>query len=390
MNLLSKLIFIWKKPKIIIVTGKGRDITAEAIFQVLNQKFSTSAPTIRGYDGSAVAASAGGKIRKITEDNLGFLKQEEILIFETKLEKAKNFSFFVKNSKLPILVVTQVGEIPPDKAFFAGERNETTEIKKLTKILPPFSRLILNFDDETVREITEETNVFALTFGFQEGADFQSTDLRLNKGVNFKINYRGNIVPIWLDSLFGKEQIYSALAAAACGIIFDLNLVEISQALKFYKGLPGRMRLIKGIKRSFILDDSATSSVFSMTEALEILGKTEIEKLVHRSLGEGGRKIAVLGDILGIGKYTIEAHETIGEKVAATSNLLFTIGSRAKFIGEAAKNKGFPEEKIFQFDEINLAVQALKREIKEDDLILIDGSTEMKMSEIVKEIKAVQ
>jgi len=180
MNLLSKFIFLLKKPRIIIVTGKGRALAAEAIFQVL--------------------------------------KQKGILIFETELDKVEDFRFFVKNSRLPILVVTHIGEIPPDKDFFAGERGEVAEIKKLAKTLPPFAHLVLNFDDETVREIDEETNVFSLTFGFQEKADIKASDLHLNKGINFKINQKGNIVPVWLDSLYGKEHIYAALATVGCGI----------------------------------------------------------------------------------------------------------------------------------------------------------------------------
>lgn len=403
MNLLAKLIFLLRKPKIIIVTGNGRLCAAEAIFQVLNQHFSTSAPTSRSYGGSALTPGGGGKVKKLSEKKANFLDvlKNGILIFETKLKNPREFSFFIKNSKLPILVVTQIGEIPPDKDFFAGEKKEAEEIKKLAKILPSFSRLILNFDDETVREMKDETNLFSLTFGFQEKTDFRASDLKLNSGINFKINYQGNIVPIWLDYLFGKEQIYSALAAAVVGIIFDLNLVEISQALRFYKGLPGKMRLISGIKNSWILDDSESATLFSMIEALEILGKINIEELTRlrqasvfadrsrlrpTKVGGQGRKIAILGDVLGIGKYTIEAHEAIGEKVVGAADLLFTIGARAKFIAQGAKNKGFLEENIFQFDEAKDAILALKTEIKENDLILIDGSTEMKMGKIVKEI----
>jgi len=91
--------------------------------------------------------------------------------------------------------------------------------------------------------------------------------------------------------------------------------------------------------------------------------------------------------VMGIGKYTIEAHETIGERVVRNSDLLFTIGPRARFIAEGAKNKGFPLEKIFQFDTINEAKLKLKEEIKEGDLILVDGSKEMEMGKIVEEIK---
>jgi len=369
-NFLTKFFFFFKKPKIIFVTGNGKSCVAEAIYQVLREHF---------------------KIRKISEINLPLVKKGEILIFEKKVENHRDFEFLVRNSELPILVVTHVGEIPFDQdynppttlppsvgPFFAGEREDTEEILKLAKILPSHSPLILNFDDETIREIKDLTNLKTLTFGFQERADFRATDIKLNLGTNFKLNYQGNVIPVWLEKLFGKEQIYATLAATCVGTIFNLNLVEISQTLKSYQSLPGKMRIIKGIKNSLILDDSESASAITMTEALEILGKIKIE----------GRKVAILGDILGIGKYVIEAHESIGGRVARVANLLFTIGPRARFIAQGAYIKGMPEEKIFQFEKVEETGKALRNEIKEGDLILVDGSKEMKMGKVVEEIKA--
>jgi len=342
LNFLSKITFYLKRPKVVIVTGEGRACAGEAIRKVLEQV------------------------------------KNEILVVEAELQQLDDLEFLVKNSSLPILVVTQIGDIPFDKDFFAGDRGKTIEIRKLTKILPAHGFLILNFDDETVREIKTESRASSLTFGFQDAADFRVSDINLNTGTNFKINYKGNIVPVWLEKLFGKEQIYSALAAAGVGVIFDLNLVEISQALKDYQSLPGKMRLIKGIKNSWILDDSESATVFSMAEALEILGKIKGP--------EFHRRIAVLGDVLGIGKYTIEAHEAMGEKVYSAADLLFTFGLRAKFIAQGAYTKGMALEKIFQFDTIEEGKIRLQDEIREGDLILVDGSKEMKMEKIVKEV----
>jgi len=349
MGFFSKLIFLLKKPKVIIVTGKGRRCAKEAIFQVLKSYFKL---------------------------------EDEILILETDLTDSastEKLKFLIKHSSLPILVVTHLGEIPPEVDFFAAERGKANQIRELAKLMPTFGYLILNFDDETVREIKDETNLKELTFGFGEGANFQATDIKLNTGTNFKINYKGNIVPVWLERIFGKEQIYSALSAASVGIVLDLNLVEISQGLKNYQSLPGKMRLISGIKNSWILDDSESATVFSMVEAIEILGGVQ----------EFKRKIAVLGDVVGIGKYTIEAHEAIGERVAKNANLLFTFGQRAKFIAQGAIQKGMALEKIFQFDTAEEGKIRLQDEIKEGDLILVDGSKEMEMGKIVEEIKSV-
>ncbi|MEA3344096.1 MAG: cyanophycin synthetase [Patescibacteria group bacterium] len=373
MNFLKKIIFSRKKPQVIFIAGKGSSLTAEAVFQILKPYF---------------------KVRKISDQNLPLVKdKDEILIFENELSDNENniekFIFLLKKSKSPIFIATRMGEMFPGKDFFASEIEETSLMKKIAKILPEQSSLILNFDDETVREIKNTSKASSLTYGFQTGANFQITGLNIDlSGTNFKVNYEGNMIPFWLEKLFGKEVLYSVLAGICVGVIKKINLIEISKTLKFYKSLPGRMKLIKGVKNSLILDDSENATPFSMIQALEILGELETDELMNILKGPvTGRRIAVLGDVLGIGKYTIEAHQTIGEKVAENSDLLFTIGARARFIAQGAKEKGMKEENIFEFDRTEEAKIQLQKEIKENDLILIDGSKEMKMQEVVQEIE---
>jgi len=92
--------------------------------------------------------------------------------------------------------------------------------------------LILNYDDENARKIKRESPAKVLTFGFWAGADFRASDVKINGGINFKINYQGNTVPVWLKSFSNKEHIYAAWAAAAVGEVLNLNLVEVSEALR--------------------------------------------------------------------------------------------------------------------------------------------------------------
>ena len=173
---MNKLIFLLKRPKIVMVAGGAKETAKEAISQVLKPHF---------------------KVGK------------EILIID------QDFKFFIKHSRLPVLVVN-------------GDIAQISEITKLAEILPNYSYLVLNFDDEAIRDLKNKSRAHPLTFGFGTRADIRATDI----GTNFKINYQGNIVPVWLEKLFGKEQIYAALAAVAVGDVFGLNLVEISEALK--------------------------------------------------------------------------------------------------------------------------------------------------------------
>jgi UDP-N-acetylmuramyl pentapeptide synthase len=214
MSFLAKSNFYFKKPKVIIITGKGSDSATETVFQVLSKKL---------------------KVRKILNHNLPFVGKNEILIFETKTNELNLLNFIIKNSSLPILLITHLGEIPYEHDSFSGDKKEVEEILKFIKFIPPDGQLVLNFDDEAVKEVKNFTNLKITNFGFQSGSDFQATDIKVNHGTNFKLNYQGNTVPIWLDYLFGKEQIYSSLAAISVATIFNLNLVEASQVLKDMK-----------------------------------------------------------------------------------------------------------------------------------------------------------
>ena len=95
--------------------------------------------------------------------------------------------------------------------------------------------MVLNFDDETTRGIKNLTNLKLVTFGLGEGADFVASDINYNHVTNFKLNYQGNTIPIWLDFPAQKEHIYSSVATIAVSTLFNLNLVEVSQILKGMK-----------------------------------------------------------------------------------------------------------------------------------------------------------
>ncbi|MFH1575412.1 MAG: cyanophycin synthetase [Candidatus Nealsonbacteria bacterium] len=346
----NKIKFLLTKPKVVIVAGNGKETAAQAISQVLKHAFTIS---------------------------------KDLLIYQADASNTQEAEFLLKKARSLILVVTHIGEYHSDKEFFAAEKSDAAFIEKLVKILPSQASLVLNFDDETIRDIKNQTSIHALTFGFGARAGIQATDIFLTQlpelGTNFKINYEGNIVPVWLKNLFGKEHIYAALAAVAAGEILGLNLVKISDALKSYQGLRGRMKLIEGIKNTLILDDSESAMPLSMAEALDVFKKMET----------GGRKIAVLGDITDVGKYAIEAHESIGQMLKGSADLLFTIGLRAKFYAEGAKIKGFAQDKIFSFNEVGEAGLALQKEMKQGDLILIDGSRDLQMIKIVDEIRKI-
>ena len=99
------------------------------------------------------------------------------------------------------------------------------------------------------------------------------------------------------------------------------------------------------------------------------------------------RKIVVLGDMLELGKYSIQAHRDVGNFAGTFADLLITVGARAKFMADTAGNQ-MPKENILSFDTSAEASGVVKELIKEGDLILVKGSQGMRMEKIVEEIMA--
>jgi len=408
LKILAKLVLKKYKPVVIAITGSvGKTSTKEAIYHVLKSHFGEKEVrrNQRNYNNEIGVPLTIFGLETAGRSIFGWLNKfirifwmiifkvpyPSFLVLEMGADRPGDIKYLVDFVHPKVGVITALGEVPVHVEFFEDPQQVAKEKRNLITCLQEGEIAILNYDDEAVRQLGEGIKAKILTYGLKDRADVRATnyDLRLNAGdnvseLNFKLEFRGSSVPARLFNVLGVQHLYSALAATAVGIIFNVNLVEISEALKEFQPLPGRMHLIRGIKNSLIIDDSYNAALLSVEAALdslEIFGN-------NPPAGRQGRKIVVLGDMLEIGEYAPEAHRRVGRKAAAIADLIFTVGPRAKFIAEAAVKYDFDEKKIFQFDVSDEAGKIVQEQIKEGDIILIKGSRAMKMEKIIKEIMA--
>jgi UDP-N-acetylmuramoyl-tripeptide--D-alanyl-D-alanine ligase len=230
--------------------------------------------------------------------------------------------------------------------------------------------------------LKDATKARVISYGFSEGADLRASNyhiLETGGGITFKVDYENkSSIPVRLFQVFGKHNVYPALAALAVGHAAGLNFVEMGDSLHDYKSPAGRLRLLKGVKESSVLDDSYNASPIATRAALEVLAELQAK-----------RKIVVLGDMLELGKYALEAHKSIAEFVMeAGAEMVFTVGPRSKFLATELRELGFDEDNIFEFSTSDEAAPAVKDKVKEGDLILVKGSQSMRMEKVVEEIMA--
>lgn len=396
------------QPKIIGITGSvGKTSAREAIVSVLKANYHVRASeknynneigvplTILGipHCGHNIFLWGGMLVRAwidILRKNPSYPK---ILILEYGIDHPGDMDYLLTLAKPDIALVTAIGEVPVHVEFFRDAEEVAQEKGKIIAALPEGGCAILNHDDYAVYGMRERTQAHVITFGQEEHAEFRmlNYEFRVAKdtvlgeipeGISFKIEHKGHMVPIRLKNVFGIPQAYAALAAAAVGSALGMNLVEISEALQQYTPPKGRLCLLQGIKHSFILDDTYNASPEAMREAIETL-----------QVLPGLRKIAVLGDMLEIGRYTEQAHRALGDQLAQFVDILFVVGPRAKFIADEAVTQGleararaFDPAQVFRFDDAESAGRALDPMIREGDLILVKGSQAMRMERAVREI----
>ncbi|MSR76003.1 MAG: hypothetical protein EXS68_00215 [Candidatus Ryanbacteria bacterium] len=383
----AALIIRRHKPIIIGVTGSvGKTSAKEAIAAVLAEHFRTrKSPksynselglplTILGLE--SAWNSPLGWLKNIIKGTLRVISRDEypeLLVLEMGVDRPGDFDKVLPWLKPDIGVVTMIGDMPVHVEFFDGPDAVATEKAKLIGALSEQGTAIINADDPRVFAMRKDTKGKVITYGFSRQAEVKASNVRMSlkkgrpDGMTFKIDYQGKTMPIRVPGVVGEQSIYAFLAAAAVGLAQDLNLIEISEALLKYEHPPGRLRLLDGRNNSLILDDTYNSSPLAALAALEALSKMPAL-----------RRIAALGDMLELGKYTPEAHRMIGKRAAEVADVVIGVGVRAKFMdtGDATEFHWFAKSAE--------AADFLGHFVREGDAVLIKGSQGVRMEKVTK------
>jgi len=308
------------------------------------------------------------------------------LILEVGIGKPGDMKKTASWLKTDAVIITAIGDTPSHIEFFNSREHLVEEKSKLIKTLKKDGLLILNADDESVLQMKSKTKSRFITYGFKEGADVLASGDNIfyddlddePKGIIFRVDKGGSSLPVIIEGVFGRNHVYASLASLAFCYGQKLNMLEAVNMLKNYDVPPGRMHLLKGINDSLIIDDTYNSSPFACESGLKTFGQIKNTGI------STGRKIAVLGDMLELGRHTEEAHKHIGEIAKENADILIVVGQRAKTMRTGALESGMPEENIFDFENSKEAAKFLKTMVQKNDLIFVKGSQGMRMERAVE------
>ena len=388
------------KPRVIAVTGSvGKTSTKDAIYSAISKYFYVRKSEKSFNSDIGLALTILGCDNAWTDPvkwlaNIGrglgliFLTKSypDWLILEVGADRPGDIKKVAKWLKPDIVVVTKFANVPVHIEYFKSKEEVVAEKGNLVDALKHDGVLILNSDDTDVFAFKNRTGNRLITYGMMGDAQIRATNYSVYYseetgdpfGIHYKVEYANNCLPIKIIGTLGLNNIYSSLAALAVGVSLNLNLVELTENLSRFIPPRGRMNIVPGIKKSVIIDDTYNSSPIALNSALETL----------KELKTKYRKIAVLGDMMELGRHSSEAHKSAGRTAATVCDILVTVGLRSRALAESARNAGLAEDKVLQFDTSPEAGKYLKDLIKGGDIILAKGSQSTRMEKTVKEIMA--
>ncbi len=273
-------------------------------------------------------------------------------------------------------VITNIGEAHLE---MLGSRENIARAKgELLEFMGPDDPVYLNVDDLSLRLMGERFNGRVFFYGFAEKAHLRALKYWPSEpGYCFEALLPGGGSETFWIPLPGQHNVYNALAATAVGNGLGLTGREIRAGLAAaeFSGMRMERTLTNG--GYWIINDAYNASPTSVKSVLNFLEEWSGPK----------KKIAVLGDMLELGKDSQELHLEVGRYVQAKGiDFLVTVGEQARFIARGAVQAGFPRELVFCCPDVEEAVSCLDVLLEKEAVLLIKGSRGMRLERIAESL----
>ncbi len=355
--------------RVVGITGSvGKSTSKEAIASVLSQRYVTlkSAANLNNEIGLPL------NVLKLTT-------KHQYAVLEMGFYVPGEIAQLCEIARPQIGLLTNIGTVHAERA---GSQEAIALGKgELVEALPPDPDgiAILRYDDPLIRPMKSRTKAKVFYYGTSPAADLWAggvESLGLD-GIRFRLSYKNETVPLQIP-MIGRHSVETAMCAAAVGLVEGLSWDEIIRGLQ-ENTTPLRVVVTHTENGALVLDDTYNASPESTLAALDLLGDLP----PGQASGTGGRRIAVLGDMLELGQYEQAGHESVGVRAAQVADILVTLGQRAHIIAEFAAQAGMKRAAIHEYDEIGPVADWLKQNLGAGDVALIKGSHGLRMDQII-------
>jgi UDP-N-acetylmuramoyl-tripeptide--D-alanyl-D-alanine ligase len=265
-------------------------------------------------------------------------------------------------------VVTNVGWAHTEN-FADGIEGVARAKSELIQALPREGTAVLNADDERVRGFARLHAGPALLFGFAEDADVRAEDVSLTpEGARFRA------LGVEFESpLAGRHGVSNVLAGIAVAQVMGIAPEKLRDAVRSLA--PGKMRGERSVRNGItVIDDCYNANPEAMRSMLELLRDTPAT-----------RRIAVLGEMLELGREAETLHRNIG-RFAAEQGIHAVIGIRGagRWMVDEAIAAGLSGGAALFFETPEEAGEFLAAYLEPGDAALFKGSRGVRVERVLE------
>ena len=368
-------------PHVIAVTGSvGKTTTKQMIHAVL----SASHPTMRtegNYNNEIGLPLTLMQLKE--EDRIAVL--EAGMSYPTELHRLSHIC------TPDTVVITNIGTSHIENL---GSREGIRDAKlEMLDGMKAGGMVILNGDEPLLTEKKEEILSRGLNVIYiakeNKNADYLAENIRMTTQdctFDMRCMADGTVVRDLHIPVTGEHNVGNAMAAYLCGAAQNMTDADIRRGLDAFENTGMRQKIFewRGIT---VIEDCYNASPESMEAALRVLHTLSKET-------NGGRSVAVLGDMKELGTYAPRLHKRVGRFLGELGiDALVTVGEEASDIAAGAVIGGMPEAHILQFtsaaiDDIPAIADNLRSMLREGDTVLFKASRAMALERIVDALTA--
>lgn len=346
-------------PIVVGITGSnGKTTTKDLVASVLSTTYKTH--YTRGNFNDHIG---------LPQTILEMPRDAEVLVVEMGMSSFGEIDRLTKIARPDYAIVTNIGE---SHIEFLGSREGIAKAKlEILNGLKENGVVIVDGDEPLLNNVPKKFETIRCGFSNDESVTYQIRDIALDiDSTSFSVNGKRYTIP-----LVGRH--HAKNAAYVLALAKKLNVTEENIDIGFRKVQHTGMRFEKMETKegAVIINDAYNASPTSMMAAIDVI----------KSMPAFNKKILVLGDIFELGEQAETFHKQIGKAIDETIDVVFTMGTNAKFISEEAKRLA-PEKLRRHFADKYELVNALKPHLTKGVVVLFKASRGMAFENIVAEI----
>jgi UDP-N-acetylmuramoyl-tripeptide--D-alanyl-D-alanine ligase len=167
-------------------------------------------------------------------------------------------------------------------------------------------------------------------------------------------------------ALLGRGNLANVLAAVAVALYYDVPLDGIVERASSLRPAPRRGEVFRLAGGVTLVDDSYNSNPRALRIALQVVGREQ----------RCARRVAVLGEMLELGRHADHLHRESGRAAAAAglARLVAVGGPAAMALADEAVAAGMPASSVLHLATSQEAADRIESIVAPGDVVLVKGS----------------